>query len=677
MPKIEFRDSFKLVLPEEEQLKEFKDFSGDSGPKKKLRVAIDATHAGITNLNSRFYIPSFMEDGVDRLSKGKPRPILKHHKGDQDPVGKLVGAEYVHTVPNELADVAPEVASLVDQTASLKKKVRSARKFIKRGVAAAEDWKGLGYARLYADISDDKAVDQLEKGLFDSVSVGFTSDHAFCSICGADWLDDEDGFCEHFPPGGVYENEDGEKEKQYIIPGKMDIKECSLVNFDADPLTNISIEGYDFGDVDDKEISQDCLFDSKSTWSVQDSKEESSMKLTVNGEKIELTDRAAEVFKLLKKKFESDADSYVLEATKKILSDTEDVSDEKAAESYENSRAEDQKVGAYASVEEEIDKMVSDGELTEEEAKDAKLSSKERKGLPESVFCGPDRSFPVNDKAHCTAARRLIGRYKGPGDKSKIKACIERKCKALGVDDSDTDTRSSAPCPAEKQEGKSNDDLLADFYATEAEVIRRGLKPERPCSQCADNMKKADEALSEIGGVREKLEDAEKTLGVLRDELRLCSADMRSAVNESIDVRQELDLMKKDYASLLAVLNKDKDSLEQAKAFFDEVEDFEKEYKKLTDSFDLDGFVVNFSSGMDHKPEGMVKTPLVSGDLDNSQKPSGLSKPAQAAIQTIKDFVSDGNKDRALALFNKMRVFGVFADDVKFEDLIDSTNADE
>jgi hypothetical protein len=69
-----------------------------------------------------------------------------------------------------------------------------------------------------------------------------------------------------------------------------------------------------------------------------------------------------------------------------------------------------------------------------EEFKDAKLGTAQRKKLPTSAFCGPNRSFPVPDCAHVTAARRLIGRYKGPGDKSKILACVNRKAKAMGCD---------------------------------------------------------------------------------------------------------------------------------------------------------------------------------------------------------------------------------------------------
>lgn len=71
---------------------------------------------------------------------------------------------------------------------------------------------------------------------------------------------------------------------------------------------------------------------------------------------------------------------------------------------------------------------------------DKKLSSEERKKLPSSVFCGPNKSFPVPDCKHVRAALSLLGRYKGPGDKDKIRACIYRRAKALNCFKKKSDT---------------------------------------------------------------------------------------------------------------------------------------------------------------------------------------------------------------------------------------------
>ena len=66
-----------------------------------------------------------------------------------------------------------------------------------------------------------------------------------------------------------------------------------------------------------------------------------------------------------------------------------------------------------------------------EEAK--KLSTKDRKKLSKSTFCGPGKSFPVNDCAHYTAALRLLNRSKfSDSTKKNIHACIMRKGKQMG-----------------------------------------------------------------------------------------------------------------------------------------------------------------------------------------------------------------------------------------------------
>ena len=67
-----------------------------------------------------------------------------------------------------------------------------------------------------------------------------------------------------------------------------------------------------------------------------------------------------------------------------------------------------------------------------EEIQNKKLSKKVRRKLPESVFCGPNRTFPVPDCQHVRIARIFLVKYKGPGDKGEIRACINAKAKAMG-----------------------------------------------------------------------------------------------------------------------------------------------------------------------------------------------------------------------------------------------------
>jgi len=61
-----------------------------------------------------------------------------------------------------------------------------------------------------------------------------------------------------------------------------------------------------------------------------------------------------------------------------------------------------------------------------------KLTTKTRKALPNSVFCGPGRSFPCQDCAHVAAAKTYLKRsHFSASTQKKIAACINRKAKAL------------------------------------------------------------------------------------------------------------------------------------------------------------------------------------------------------------------------------------------------------
>lgn len=61
----------------------------------------------------------------------------------------------------------------------------------------------------------------------------------------------------------------------------------------------------------------------------------------------------------------------------------------------------------------------------------ARLTSAQRKKLPASKFAGPNRSFPIPDKAHAIAAERLVGRALAAGHITADQAAkIKRMAKA-------------------------------------------------------------------------------------------------------------------------------------------------------------------------------------------------------------------------------------------------------
>jgi hypothetical protein len=106
-----------------------------------------------------------------------------------------------------------------------------------------------------------------------------------------------------------------------------------------------------------------------------------------------------------------------------------------------------------------------------------KLTTKDRKKLPDSVYCGPGRSFPCPDCSHVVAAKALLGRSKfSDSTKKKIAACINRKAKKLG-------------CSTEKKAKAGRDYLIyselsyeqkqlysSDVFKTTRDLVEQSLK---------------------------------------------------------------------------------------------------------------------------------------------------------------------------------------------------------
>ncbi|MGD9157213.1 MAG: hypothetical protein PVG39_02280 [Desulfobacteraceae bacterium] len=62
-----------------------------------------------------------------------------------------------------------------------------------------------------------------------------------------------------------------------------------------------------------------------------------------------------------------------------------------------------------------------------------KLTTKDRKKMKSTTFCGPGRSFPIPDCKHVAVAKTYLARSKfSASTKKKIAACINRKAKQLG-----------------------------------------------------------------------------------------------------------------------------------------------------------------------------------------------------------------------------------------------------
>ena len=68
---------------------------------------------------------------------------------------------------------------------------------------------------------------------------------------------------------------------------------------------------------------------------------------------------------------------------------------------------------------------------------EAKLTYAERKDLPASAFCGPDRTYPAYDAAHVRNAFARLARFGGkisPAIRKRIYRCLVKRAKKFGVE---------------------------------------------------------------------------------------------------------------------------------------------------------------------------------------------------------------------------------------------------
>jgi len=71
---------------------------------------------------------------------------------------------------------------------------------------------------------------------------------------------------------------------------------------------------------------------------------------------------------------------------------------------------------------------------------ESKLSYAERKHLPSTAFCGPDRSFPAHDAAHVRNGLARLKQSKfSPAIRARILSCLRRRAKKYGVDVSESE----------------------------------------------------------------------------------------------------------------------------------------------------------------------------------------------------------------------------------------------
>lgn len=80
-------------------------------------------------------------------------------------------------------------------------------------------------------------------------------------------------------------------------------------------------------------------------------------------------------------------------------------------------------------------------ELEGYEFEEAKLTYAKRQKLPDTAFCGPNRTYPAHDAAHVRNALARLSQFGGrlkPAVRKSILACLKSRAKRYNVEISET-----------------------------------------------------------------------------------------------------------------------------------------------------------------------------------------------------------------------------------------------
>ncbi len=660
-----------------------------------LHVKIAATHSGLITRNNGFYLPDRMKKGADTFIAHYGKPIQVHHDNLKDPIGRVVKATYVDTSANIKDKLIQRILnsyrgglfndSFIKGFLSGETSFIQSVNFIadalntKNSILEDPHYQGLGYIELDAAITDPDAKQKILDGRYLTGSVGATTNRAVCSVCKADWTSDS-GRCDH-KPGKIYDGA-----KAFIIAGDLNYEEYSLVNVPADKHSRIiqvntngisdSVEmDSSFGKTMCVEIFTDHVDTANSNVKIDNvSKQGDSMNkeailslITTLKDKFPLVEESSFeniAMAVLGSALINDEDdgvgvSVAVETEMDVTSLTKIFSltdSEKKLEQLKSLRPfmEETVLDTISKATyESVDKFVSainDAEWLDyleledealiayklENPQDSKLSGSARKKLPGSSFCGPNKSFPVPDCAHVTAARRLIGRASvSAATKTKILACVSRKSSAMNCS---VKTEDSSKETAVKDSNASvqkidftggNFAIKLDKYDAPIELITLADKEviQGPGSIVLEmpfvlelmkelqEVKVAKDALvTELATVKTDHASTDKVIDALRTELKVTQEDLMQ-VNDRL-VTQEESVISEKVQKIVLYKQLSGESIDDMTKLTDTLvtvgeEELNKQLSELVTKVDMKKIADSINSGLTRQPAGNIEDPTL------------------------------------------------------------------
>lgn len=343
---------------------------------RSLITKLAASHWGYVNKNGFWYDPNTIDGTLSTWTKPYPKPVLTYHPKTEDvqidPIGRIIGSNYNLGV---------------------------AREFIEDELIPNN--KPHGYIELLTRISDPDATTKILDGRYDTVSISAVAAGVSCSICGAN-VSTEDSECQH------------KRFKRYDKKGNHD-DSGSLCYFKAGPLCGRHV----------------------------------AFVLTPSDAYAGVKERFWEGEPIVDSIVRLPIELFVLSDTEKLMMN---LNDNDSTNIFDQVNDDGRKILIFDmmrlepssddEVEEYIESVLG--------IKDKKLTQSDRDKLPDSTFCGPDRSFPVPDEEHARAALFMLNRSKlNSSQKSKVRDCVMGRVKTnkwnIGDDIGNDNTHNTNP----------------------------------------------------------------------------------------------------------------------------------------------------------------------------------------------------------------------------------------
>jgi len=490
-----------ISLSKRDKVKLIDSVLGEEDKKKGLSVTWNLSHSG-RRINNRIYSVKGQQDGISTILTPYPKPILQHHDSHNDPLGRFTSGQWESLAAEAMRFFSNINDYMIVQDAFEQddpEKIYDAMK--KFGLLTNKQWPGLGRMRVSARITDQLAIEKFLDGRYITFSAGSTTDRHVCSICLSDWATGDICEHRHgkIYDGDVCVFITGKFE---VLEGSVvnmpadDLSQVQSMELDSNSDLSLKFKKLDL----DLSVDPNTIFITDSIYNLMENDmaeetvqvseepvEETPTEVVAQDEEVTASDNQEEASEgaeeiaspdlsgapALTGDIDADitltsedsttdnsadvddklVDSLIQKLQERGMFDAPTTSDEAQEVTDSSSLCETQEKEEVCEASEEgihQEEVLGEDPNTDDvdwyllsaaldhELGDAKLSTEQRKKLAAGTFCGPERSFPVPDCAHVTAARRLVGRAKlSASQEKRVLACVNRKAKSMSCDEED------------------------------------------------------------------------------------------------------------------------------------------------------------------------------------------------------------------------------------------------